>query len=307
MSLLFPANTKLFCFGFGYCAQVLAERLGDNAASRDAASRAAVGLAGTRTRVDGPAAGPVRLAVFNGDGRATRVTALLAETTHLLVSIPPDLEGDAALRYHGADLARLSSLRWIGYLSTIGVYGDAGGGTVDETSALKPQSERALRRVTAENQWRAFGQETGKRVEVFRLPGIYGPGRSVVDSLRAGTARRIIKPGQVFNRVHVVDIARALERTMALASADQAIGYDTFNVVDDEPAPPQDVVAYAAELLGLPAPPEVPFEAASLSPMGRSFYGESKRVGNARLKQALGFELQYPTYREGLLAIVRGT
>ena len=292
-------NSRLFCFGLGYTARVLAEQLLSDH------RHAGINIAGTRTRPDMSNEWAIKLAAFNGDSAGTGVAMLLAGSTHLLISIPPDIEGDPALRCHASDLASLSTLRWIGYLSTIGVYGDAGGGTVDETSPTKPQSERAMRRVTAENQWRAFGQQTGKRVEIFRLPGIYGPGRSVIDSLRSGTAKRIVKPGQVFNRVHVIDIAQALETAMALAATGCPSPYDTYNVVDDEPAPPQDVVAYAADLLGMPPPPEVPFDAATLSPMARSFYSESKRVSNARLKSALGFNLAYPTYREGLQAILQ--
>ena len=296
---LLLGNSRLFCFGLGYTARVLAEQLLSDH------RHAGINIAGTRTRPDASDDGLIKLAEFSGDSPGAGVTRLLAGATHLLISIPPDLEGDPALRCYASDLASLSTLRWIGYLSTIGVYGDAGGGTVDETSPTKPQSERAMRRVTAENQWRAFGQQTGKRVEIFRLPGIYGPGRSVIDSLRSGTAKRIVKPGQVFNRVHVIDIARALETAMALAATGCPSPYDTYNVVDDEPAPPQDVVAFAAELLGLPPPPEIPFDAATLSPMARSFYSESKRVSNARLKSAFGFKLAYPSYREGLQAILQ--
>jgi nucleoside-diphosphate-sugar epimerase len=281
---------RLFCFGFGYTATVLAERLSD---------LGGVSVAGTRTRVEGGE--PVALAAFQGDSRSETAARLLEGATHVLVSIPPDLEGCPALRLHGGDLAQLGSLAWVGYLSTVGVYGDAAGAWVDETSPVRPTSERALRRFQAEQGWVAFGRAHGVRVEVFRLPGIYGPGRSVIDSLRAGTAKRVVKPGQVFNRVHVVDIARALEAAMETPSE-----FDLYNVTDDEPAPPQDVVAYAAELLGMAAPPEIAFEASSLSPMAASFYSENKRVRNERLKRALAFTLKYPSYREGLLAIATG-
>jgi nucleoside-diphosphate-sugar epimerase len=291
----FPPSSKLFCFGYGYCAEVLATRLGAQSMQ----------IAGTRRTVPATMSSAVKLAAFDGQARASAVAELLAGATHVLLSIPPDANGDPALRWHGRDLAALSSLAWIGYLSTVGVYGDAGGGKIDETAPLNPQSQRGARRMLAEQQWRAFGRESGKRVEVFRLPGIYGPGRSALDSVRDGTARRIVKPGQVFNRIHVADIAAALQRAMALASAGQVPAFDTFNVVDDEPAPPQDVVAYAAKLLGVPPPPEIPFADAQLSPMAQSFYGESKRVDNERLKSALGVTLTYPTYREGLTAILR--
>ena len=231
--------------------------------------------------------------------RSAEVRGLLAGTTHALISIPPDLEGDVVLRHFRDDLAALGDLAWVGYLSTVGVYGDWQGQWVDETSPTRPISERSLRRVQAERAWLDFGKAAGKRVEVFRLAGIYGPGRSVIDTLRAGTARRIVKPGQVFNRIHVDDVARVLA-----AAIDRDTGHRIYNVSDDEPAPPQDVVAHAAELLGLPVPPEVAYEAAGLAGMAASFWAESKRVGNARIKADLGVELMYPTYREGLRALV---
>ena len=283
---------KLFCFGLGYSAAALASRL---------QGREGVTIAGTRTRVDASDRSGIPIAAYQGDARSHAVATLLDGATHVLVSIPPDIEGCPALRHFGADLLASPSLAWVGYLSTIGVYGDHQGAWVDEDTPAKPSSERSLRRWQAEQGWRSFGAESGKRVQVFRLPGIYGPGRSVLDTLRAGTARRLVKPGQVFNRIHVDDIAQALDAAMATASP-----HVVFNVTDDEPCPPEDVVAYGAELLGIPAPPEVSVDAARLSPMAASFYAESKRVRNARLKQALGLALLYPTYREGLLAILQG-
>jgi len=281
---------RLFCFGFGYSAQALALRL----SARDHT------LAGTRTSLadDAPFPG-LQLVAFAGDARRLDVTAALEGTTHLLVSIPPDLEGDVVLRLHREDVAGLPDLAWVGYLSTVGVYGDWQGRWVDETSPTRPTSERSLRRLQAEQAWASFGQETGRRVEIFRLSGIYGPGRSVIDSLRAGTARRIVKPGQVFNRIHVDDIARVL-----VAAIDRATGHSIYNVSDDEPAPLQDVVAYAAELLGVPVPPEVAFAGAGLSGMAATFWAESKRVCNGRIRRELRADLLYPTYREGLRALV---
>ena len=281
----------LFCFGFGYCAQALARRV----------SARTISLAGTRTAVGASDPAPLgaRLAEFKGDAGSAQVRALLPGTTHALISIPPDLEGDVVLRHFRDELAGLGDLAWVGYLSTVGVYGDCQGHWVDETSATRPISERSLRRVQAERAWLDFGKAAGKRVEVFRLAGIYGPGRSVIDTLRAGTARRIVKPGQVFNRIHVDDVARVLA-----AAIDKDAGHSIYNVSDDEPAPPQDVVAYAAELMGLPVPPEVAFETAELTGMAASFWIECKRVGNARIKADLGVELMYPTYREGLRALL---
>ncbi len=204
----------------------------------------------------------------------------------------------SSLRHHRDDIAALPDLAWIGYLSTVGVYGDHKGAWVDEETPTRPISERSLRRLQSEQAWLDFRNETGRRVEIFRLSGIYGPGRSVIDNLKAGTARRIIKPGQVFNRIHVDDIARVLA-----AAIDKDAGHSIYNVSDDEPAPPEEVVAYAAELLGLPVPPVVAFEAAGLRGMAASFWAESKRVRNVRIREDLGVELLYPTYREGLRAL----
>jgi nucleoside-diphosphate-sugar epimerase len=281
---------RLFCFGFGYAAEALARRL----------SARTTALAGTRTRLEeSPAPLGARLAAFQSDATTGEVRSLLSGTTHLLVSIPPDLEGDVVLRHFRDDLLALPELDWVGYLSTVGVYGDCQGRWVDETSPTRPTSERSLRRLQAEHAWRDFGRDSGRRVEVFRLAGIYGPGRSVIDTLRAGTARRIVKPGQVFNRIHVDDIALVLARAV-----DKPAGHAIYNVSDDEPAPPEDVVAYAAELLGLPVLPEVPFARAGLGDMAASFWAECKRVSNSRIKTALGVALAYPTYREGLRALI---
>ena len=288
-----PHKSKLFCFGFGYVAGTLARQL----------DTAAFEVAGTNRAVEAGVPGAVALTSFNGAEHGAGVADLLAGATHVLVSVPPGADGDLVLRHHADDLAQLVTLKWIGYLSTIGVYGDADGDWIDETCMIQPKSERGRRRAAAEAEWRAFGKLHGKRVEIFRLPGIYGPGRSALDAVKAGTARRIVKQGQVFNRIHVADIAAVLARAMTLAAQGRAVPFDTYNVVDDEPGSPQDVVAYAADLLQMPAPPEQPFETADLSPMARSFYGESKRVRNDRMKAAFGISLQYPTYREGLRAI----
>jgi nucleoside-diphosphate-sugar epimerase len=278
---------RLFCFGYGYTAQALVRQL----------SPVDLSVAGTRTSL-GEATPGVPLGEFRGDSASDAVRILLRDTTHMLISIPPDLEGDVVLRHYGEQIAALGGLVWIGYLSTIGVYGDCQGRWVDETSPTRPISERSLRRLQAELHWRRFARETGKRVDIFRLAGIYGPGRSVLDGLRAGTARRIVKAGQVFNRIHVEDIARVL-----IAAMTKPIEHDLFNVADDEPAPPQDVIAFAAELLGVPVPPDVAFEHAQLSPMAATFWAENKRVGNARIKEHLGVALAYPTYRDGIRAL----
>jgi nucleoside-diphosphate-sugar epimerase len=277
---------RLFCFGFGYSASALAERL--SADGRTA-------IAGTRTRDHGNS-----ISAFAGDARSLDVVRQLEGTTHALVSIPPGQEGCPVLRHFEADLAALKSLTWVGYLSTVGVYGDAAGGWVDENTPIRPASERALRRAEAEAAWMRFGDATHKRVEIFRLPGIYGPGRSVFEMLKAGTAKRMIKPGQVFNRIHVADIAGALARAMVTETS-----HRVFNITDDEPSPPQDVVAFGASLLGLSPPPETAFDATRLSPMAASFYAENKRVRNVRMTRDLGYHPLYPSYREGLRAILQ--
>jgi nucleoside-diphosphate-sugar epimerase len=195
---------------------------------------------------------------------------------------------------------RASQFRWLAYLSTTGVYGDHGGALVTEETPLTPNTERGHKRLQAETQWLALWRSSGLPVHIFRLAGIYGPGRNQLLSLIDGTAKRVIKPGQIFSRIHVEDIANVLEASIARPDPGRA-----YNVCDDEASPPQDVVAYGASLLGLPVPPAIAFEDAELSPMARSFYADSKRVSNARLKQELGVRLSYPSYREGLAAIAR--
>ena len=226
---------------------------------------------------------------------AVAVDAALRGASHVLASMPPGSEGDPALLRCGAALGDAKGLRWLGYLSTTGVYGDRGGGWVDEDSPLEPVGRRGSARVAAETGW----AETGLPLHIFRLPGIYGPGRSALDRVRRGSARRIVKPGQVFSRIHVADLARSVAASMERPMPGRA-----YNVADNEPAPPQDVIAFAAELLGLPVPPDEPFETAEMSAMGRSFYGESKRVSNRRMREELGVEPDYPDYRAGLRAIL---
>ena len=267
----------LFCFGFGYSAEHLAALLPRDSWKVSGTTRAAVGLA-HMAQCD------VRGYLF------TALSALPPDVTHVLSSVPPDAEGDPVVRKFAAELAR--PFAWVAYLSTTGVYGDRGGDTVSEDSDLRPGSDRARRRVLAERQWQPY------RPHIFRLPGIYGPGRSQIEAVLDGSARRIIKPGQVFSRMHVDDIAGILAASMARPHPGRV-----YNVADDEPCAPQDIVTFAAGLLGVAPPPEVPIEAANLSAMARSFYYDSKRVSNARIKAELGYRLKYPTYREGLTAI----
>jgi nucleoside-diphosphate-sugar epimerase len=215
--------------------------------------------------------------------------------THVLTSVAPDEAGDPVLDLHGPDLLRLPGLAWAGYLGTTAVYGDRGGAWVDEETPVDPTLARADRRARAEAAWLA----SGLPAHVFRLAGIYGPGRNAFVNLRDGTARRVVKPGQVFSRIHVEDIATVLEASIARPRPGAV-----YNVCDDEPVPPQEVVAHAAALLGVEPPPEQPYATAELSPMARTFYRDNRRVRNDRLKQELGVRLAYPTYREGLAALL---
>jgi len=279
-------QAALFCFGLGYSAGFLA---------RDLAGKAWT-IAGTSR--DGATA-PFRLDRFARGQPLADAAKRLADTTHLLISIPPDDAGCPVLDAHGDEIAALRRLRWIGYLSSTNVYGDQAGGWVDEVTPPAPSGERGRRRVAAEAGWLALGARSGIPVQVFRLAGIYGPGRSALDALRAGTARRIVKPGQVFSRIHVADLAAVLEASMARPRAGAI-----YNVCDDTPSPPDEVIAYAAALLGMAPPPIEDFATAALAPLAKSFYDDSKRVSNRRIKEELGVALRYPSYREGLAALL---
>jgi nucleoside-diphosphate-sugar epimerase len=281
---------RLFCFGLGYTALALADCLAAEGWRIAGTTRAA----DKRARL---AAAGFDIHWFDRDRPLEDPAASLAGATHVLTSIPPDEAGDPVLAHHLADLRRCATPEWVGYLGTTGVYGDRAGAWVDEADTVTPSMPRTRRRVAAEGHWLA----SGLPVHIFRLAGIYGPGpgRNALDAVRAGTARRIVKPGQVFGRVHVEDIVQVLRASIARPNPGAI-----YNVADDEPAPPQDVVAFACALLGVAAPPEVPYEQAELSPMARSFYAESRRVCNARIKRDLGVKLRYPTYRDGLRAIL---
>ncbi|KQP62082.1 SDR family oxidoreductase [Methylobacterium sp. Leaf112] len=281
---------NLFVFGLGFTARRFVERASGRFAEVRATvtdpSRPGAGLAGVALRTFGP------------DGDDDRIAADLADTDVLLVSAPPGREGDTVLTGYG-DAIRESRIGWIGYLSTIGVYGDQQGAWIDETTEPRPTSQRSHGRLAVEAAWLTLGRESNKAVQVFRLAGIYGPGRNPIVKLREGKSQRIIKAGQVFNRIHVDDIATTL-----LASLDRPRAGAVYNVTDDAPTAPQVVTEHAASLAGLPLPPEIDFETADLSQMARSFYGENKRVRNRLIREELGVDLAYPTYREGLAALV---
>lgn len=283
---------RLFVFGLGYSADAFVRRVSGRCETITATTRSAEKAARLAERDITPV-------LFDGTAPGNEVRAALADATHVLVSIAPGEAGDPVLAHHADDLAAARP-EWIGYLSTVGVYGNHDGGWVDEETPCRPVSRRSRQRVEAEEAWLAFAAEHGLPVQIFRLSGIYGPGRNAFVNFEKGTARRLIKPGQVFNRIHVEDIAGALE-----AAIDTAPATRIFNVTDDEPAPPQDVIAHAAELLGVAPPPEQDFETAELSPMARSFYGENKRVSNDRVKRELGYAFRYPDYRTALAALHR--
>ena len=285
---------SLFCFGLGYSALALARALQEEGwritgTCRSEARREELGALG------------IEAWLFDRERPLADPAAAFAGSTYLLSSVPPDAAGDPVIDLCGpaiADMARQPGhdLAWVGYLSTTGVYGDHGGGWVDETTALTPSGERGRRRVAAERAWLGL---SGLPVHIFRLAGIYGPGRSALDSLRSGRAQRVDKPGQVFSRIHVADIVQTLRASMAKPHPGAA-----YNLCDDDPAPPADVIAYAAGLLGVAPPPLIPFAEARLSEMGRSFYDDNKRVRNDRIKRELGVQLAFPDYRAGLAAIL---
>ena len=232
------------------------------------------------------------------DSQQDRIRAKIAAADAILISAGPEQGADPALAAFGDDIARARP-RWIGYLSTTGVYGDHDGRWVDEDTPPAPATARGARRVQAEQDWQALAEANRLPVHIFRLAGIYGPGRGPFAKVRAGAARRIVKPGQVFSRIHVQDIAQILRASIR----DPRPGA-VYNVCDDDPAPPEDVIAHAAQLLGLPVPPAEDFATASMTAMARSFYAESKRVSNARIKRELGITLRHPDYRSGLAAML---
>jgi nucleoside-diphosphate-sugar epimerase len=275
----------LFCFGFGFSAQTLAAQLDPDQWR----------ISGTSRSTEGAAA--INRLGYEGL-KFDEIKTLPSTVTHILSSVPPDKDGDPVLRHFARDIAaRAKTLLWVAYLSTTGVYGDRGGAMIDETANLQPNGERGQRRVDAEKAWASIPTLP---LHIFRLPGIYGKGRSQLEAVRDGTARRVIKQGQIFSRIHVEDIAGILQASIAKPHPGQV-----YNVADDEPCPPQDVVTYACHLLGVQPPPEVSFEDADLSPMARSFYADSKRVSNHRIKTELGYRLKYPNYRVGLEALLK--
>lgn len=277
----------LFIFGFGYSAAMLAkQRMAQgwkiSATSRDAVRRKEM----------------QRLGIEASDFDDPALTQALEGASYLLSSVPPAKQGDPVLARYGEEIQQ-SGWQWIGYLSTTGVYGDYQGEWVTESSPLRAEGGRLQRRIEAETAWLNLQQKEQHPVHIFRLAGIYGPGRGPFQKLRDGTAQRIEKPGQVFSRIHVEDIARVLMQSMA-----HPVAGEVYNVCDDEPAPAQEVIAEAARLLGMEPPPLVPFEQAQLSEMAKEFYSSNRRVSNEKIRKELAVQLRYPTYREGLQALL---
>ncbi|MDA0367966.1 MAG: SDR family oxidoreductase [Proteobacteria bacterium] len=281
---------KIVCLGMGYVATALADRL----------STQGWAVAGTCTSVAKRAAladGIVSITLFSPEHLLS--AEILSGATHLISSIPPDDQGDAAAAWLAQNIGSAEGLEWAALLSTTGVYGDRHGDWADEESDLRPTAPRSQRRAQAEQQWLDLHREHGVPVHIFRLAGIYGPGRNPLDGIRAGTARRIVKPGLMLGRIHLEDILGVL-----MASIERPHAGSIYNVTDDEAAPPQDVVAYGCRALGVEPPPEEDFDTAEMSSHGRSFYLDSKRVRNDRIKRELGYRLRYPTYREGIAALM---
>jgi nucleoside-diphosphate-sugar epimerase len=282
---LHKMTNHILFFGFGFSAQVLARRLAGwkiTGTSRTAEGAASITSQGHTGLVFG------------------EMTTIPAGVTHIVTSVPPDADGDPVLRKFSSELAsRAKDLQWVAYLSTTGVYGDHGGAWVDETTPLTPNTDRGHKRLAAENAWLKLHKTHGLPVHLFRLAGIYGPGRNALESVREGTAKRVIREGQIFSRIHVEDIAGILEASINRPNPGQA-----YNVADDDPCPPQDVITYACELLGVTPPPEIPFGQANLSPMARSFFMDSKRVSNERVKRELSYAFLYPDYRVGLRSLL---
>ena len=290
-----PSSKRLFCFGFGYVADYLTRALKTEDESwrilgttRDPIKRSALKDRG------------YQIYLFDDDHPVVHPTYALEDVTHILISTPPKDDGDAVFNMHAEDIIKLPNLEWIGYLSATSVYGDRGGGWVSEKSEVKPNNKRGSRRAKAEEQWRKAARIHGIPLHVFRLAGIYGPGRNALDSIRAGIARRISKPGHAFNRVHIDDIIQVLMASIKAPNPGQV-----YNVADDNPAESQEVTAYAAYMLGIDPPPLVPLEEANLPPMAMSFYKDNKRVDNTKIKEELGVELLHPDFKSGMQACLK--
>ncbi len=285
----FLHTDRLFCFGLGFSAQALAKRLLPQGWD----------VSGTmRGEQDEIKAENISVCPFNGSHPTAEISEAISRATHLLITIPPQPSGDVVLENFGEEISKARHLQWIGYISSTGVYGDAKGEWVDESSPLLASTERNLRRIEVESAWLKIGH--GLPVMIFRCVGIYGPGRNLLVSVRQGRARRIDKPGLVFSRIHSEDLAQTLEASMKKPRPGEI-----YNVSDDCPSPPAEAVEYACSLLDVEPPPLVPYEKADLSPTARGFYTTNKRISNKKIKQELGVKLRYPDYRLGLSALLK--
>lgn len=283
-------DRKIFCFGYGYTASFLAQRL----------KQFGWKVGGTTTDPEKKAflkQSGIEAQLYDNNHTIMDPHATFSDVTHVLLSIPPGADGDPVVDVHGLDLAKMPNIEWVGYLSTTAVYGNQDGNWVDEMTPPEPASRRGSLRLRAEQQWQYLHLNDGLPLHIFRLSGIYGPGRSAIDSVRTGTARRIDKPGHVFNRIHVEDIVQAL-----IASMNKPNPGAIYNLADDMPGPSHDVVTFACNLTGMDAPPMISFDQAEMAPIVRSFYKDNKRVKNDRIKADLGVELLYPDFRAGLQA-----
>lgn len=282
-------HKKLFCFGYGYSCDYLGHALQESGewevfgTTRDPEKKATLRARG------------IQAFQFDYTHPLSDPHAYLKDTTHLLISTPPDDRGDPTFEMHAEDIVQLPHLEWLGYLSTTGVYGDRGGEWVDENVRPNPTSKRGDRRLAAERLWKGLAEEHNLPLHTFRLSGIYGPGRSALDSVRAGVARRIDKPGHAFNRIHVEDIVQVLMASMKTPNP-----MNIYNLADDNPVPSHEVIKYACELLGFAVPPLMPFDETDMAPIARSFYKDNKRVMNDKIKQELGVTLKYPDFKKGL-------
>lgn len=285
------AHRHLFCFGHGYCCDYLGYELMQrggwriSGTTRDKEKRKELRARGVTAHI------------FDEGMPLADPLYMMRDATHILISTPPDDEGDPVFNVHMNDILQLPKLEWVGYLSTTGAYGDRSGGWVDEEAEVRPTTKRGSRRAKAEEQWLSMFKMEGLPVHIFRLAGIYGPGRSALDSVRAGVARRIDKPGHAFSRIHVEDIIQVL-----LASIAHPRPGAIYNVADDLPAPSHEVIDYACQILNLPSPALIPFDKVDLAPITLSFYTDNKRIINDKIKTELGVHLKYPSYREGLQA-----
>lgn len=309
----------LFCFGCGYTAGFLAESLfsgagpaPDSGSGREAPGAKAPDFGSGREasggwKISGTTTDPdkknilkqhgIRAHIFDRQRAIPDPFQTFEDITHVLFSVPPDAEGDPVFDVHGEDLAALKNLKWAGYLSTTAVYGNQDGNWIDETTPPSPDTRRGSLRLKAEQQWQSLYLNAGLPLHIFRLSGIYGPGRSAIEAVRSGTATRIEKPGHAFNRIHVADIVQALVASMHAPKPGSI-----YNLADDAPTPSHEVVQFACNLLGLDVPPLIPYDRAEMPPIVRSFYKDNKRIRNDRIKSELGVSLLYPDYRAGLQA-----